>query len=244
MALGPGDLGARRWSQLDGGGPVVLVPVGSVEQHGPHLPLATDTVIARAAAEVVCDRVCAAGTAAVVAPAIAYGASGEHEGFPGTVSIGHEALRLLLVEYGRSACRWAGGVVFVNGHGGNVATLVEAVALLRYEGRRVAWTACTPPEGDAHAGRTETSLLLHLAPDTVAVECAQAGATAPLADLLPALRRDGVRAVAANGVLGDPAGASATEGARAFMALVDSVQDQVMALVGADGPWSPSAADR
>lgn len=244
MALDPAELGARRWSQLDGGDPLVLVPVGSTEQHGPHLPLATDTVIARAVARAVCDRVCAGGTAAVVAPSVAYGASGEHEEFPGTVSIGHEALRLLLVEYGRSACRWAAGVVFVNGHGGNVATVVEVVELLRYEGRRVAWTACTPPEGDAHAGRTETSLLLHLAPDTVAVERAEPGATAPLADLLPALRRDGVRAVAANGVLGDPTGASATEGARVFTALVDRVHNQVMAFVGADGPWPPSAADR
>src|SRR6478736_2828422 len=86
----------------------------------------------------------AAGTNLLVAPPIAYGASGEHEGFPGTVSIGHEALRLLLVELGRSAARWAGRVLFVNGHGGNVPTLVDAVRLLRYEGRDAAWLACAP----------------------------------------------------------------------------------------------------
>ena len=73
----------------------------------------------------------------MLAPAIGYGASGEHEGFPGTVSIGTSALRLLLVEFGRSASQWASRLVFVNGHGGNVEALAAAVALLRYEGRDV-----------------------------------------------------------------------------------------------------------
>ena len=82
------------------------------------------------------------------------------------MSIGHEALRLLLVELGRSAARWAGRLVFVNGHGGNVPTLVDAVRLLRYEGRDAAWFACAPG-GDAHAGRTETSLMLALDPACV-----------------------------------------------------------------------------
>src|SRR5215204_2153898 len=91
------------------GAQLVLVPVGSVEQHGPHLPLDTDTRIAAAVAAR------AATGALLVAPPVAYGASGEHEGFAGTVSIGHEALRLLLVELGRSASRWAARLVFVNG---------------------------------------------------------------------------------------------------------------------------------
>jgi creatinine amidohydrolase len=83
--------------------PTVLVPVGAVEQHGPHLPLDTDACVAAAVAARA-----AAATNLLVAPPVAYGASGEHEGFPGTVSIGHAALRLLLVELGRSAGRWAG----------------------------------------------------------------------------------------------------------------------------------------
>lgn len=231
------ELGARRWTELDGARPLVLVPVGSTEQHGPHLPLATDTIIAEAVARSVCDRLLGEGVAVAVAPAVAYGASGEHEAFPGTVSVGHEALRLLLIEHARSACRWAGGVVFVNGHGGNVATLREVVELLRYERRLVAWVACAPPHGDAHAGRTETSVLLHLAPETVAADRAEAGATAPLADLLAALRRDGVRAVSANGVLGDPEGASAAEGARVFDAVVDRVCAAIDGLVAGDAAW-------
>ena len=153
-------LGERAWPEIDGR-PTLLVPVGSTEQHGPHLPLDTDARVAAAVAAR------AGGNGALlVAPPVAYGASGEHEGFPGTVSIGHEALRLLLVELGRSAARWAGRLVFVNGHGGNVPTLVDAVRLLRYEGRDAAWFACAPG-GDAHAGRTETSLVLALAPALV-----------------------------------------------------------------------------
>ena len=84
---------------------LLAVPVGATEQHGPHLPLDTDTRIASAIAERVCGRSKASGL--LCAPDLNYGASGEHEGFAGTISIGHEALRGLLVEYGRSACRWA-----------------------------------------------------------------------------------------------------------------------------------------
>ena len=183
----------------------MLVPVGSLEQHGPHLPLDTDARVAAAVATR------AAGPDLLVGPPVAYGASGEHEGFAGTVSIGHGALRLLLVELGRSAVRWAARLVFVNGHGGNVPTVVDAVRLLRYEGRDAAWFACDPG-GDAHAGRTETSLVLAL--DPALVRTPVAGNPAPLAELLPALRAGGVAAVSRNGVLGDPAGASAAEGER------------------------------
>jgi mycofactocin system creatininase family protein len=221
-------LGERVWPEIDGR-PTLLVPVGSVEQHGPHLPLDTDTRIAAAVAAR------AATGALLVAPPVAYGASGEHEGFAGTVSIGHEALRLLLVELGRSASRWAGRLVFVNGHGGNVSSLVEAVRLLRYEGRDAAWFACAAG-GDAHAGRTETSLMLALDPALVRPE-RTAGNTAPLADLLPAMRAGGVAAVSPNGVLGDPAGASADEGERLLAAMSD-------ALGAAITRWIPDPAGR
>ena len=103
----------------------------------------------------------------LVAPPLAYGASGEHEGFAGTLSIGHAALRAVLVELGRSAGAWASRMVFVNGHGGNLPTVAEAVVQLRGEGRDVAWSGCAVPGGDAHAGRTETSILLALDPSVV-----------------------------------------------------------------------------
>src|ERR1700723_2090973 len=137
-------LGGSTSSQLQGMSLGVAIPVGSVEQHGPHLPLDTDTRIATAVARSVADRLADWNESNwALAPAIGYGASGEHEGFPGTVSIGTSALRLLLVEFGRSASQWASRLVFVNGHGGNVEALAAAVALLRYEGRDAGWCSCT-----------------------------------------------------------------------------------------------------
>jgi mycofactocin precursor peptide peptidase len=157
----------------------------------------------------------------MLAPAVAYGASGEHEGFPGTVSIGTAALRLLLIEYGRSACQWASRLVFVNGHGGNVQAVAEATAVLRKEGRDAVWCPCAVSDGDAHAGHTETSVLLHISPEDVWTEECAPGNAAPLAELIGAMRRGGIAAVSPVGVLGDPTTASATDGARLFAEMVD-----------------------
>ncbi|MFA1541855.1 mycofactocin biosynthesis peptidyl-dipeptidase MftE [Actinomadura monticuli] len=199
-----------------GAEPLVLVPAGSTEQHGPHLPLSTDTVIAQAVAERAAAALAARRSRparpVLVAPPIPYGASGEHAGFPGTVSLGHEALRAVLVETVRSLSLWAGRIVFVNGHGGNVPTLDGAVEAMRGEGHDVAWTGCEAPGGDAHAGFTETSVMLHLAPHLVRPFDAVAGDARPLAELMPDLIARGVRAVSPSGVLGDPAGASAERG--------------------------------
>jgi creatinine amidohydrolase len=194
---------------------LLVVPLGSVEQHGHHLPLATDTAVACAVAASAAEGL----DGALLAPALAYGASGEHEGFPGTISLGTEALTGLLVEYGRSAGHWAGRVLIVNGHGGNLDALVAAGSVLRAEHRDVAWFPCGVPGGDAHAGRTETSLMLHVEPEGVLGERAVAGETTPVAELMPRLRSEGVRAVSPTGVLGDPAGASAAEGAALLGAL-------------------------
>jgi creatinine amidohydrolase len=204
-------------------GALLVVPLGSTEQHGHHLPLGTDTAVACAVAGA------AAGSldGALLAPALAYGASGEHEDFPGTVSLGTEALTGLLVEYGRSAGRWAGRVLLVNGHGGNADALRAAGTLLRSEGRDVAWFPCGVPGADAHAGRTETSLMLHVEPEGVLGERAVAGDATPIADLLPRLRAEGVRAVSPTGVLGDPAGATAAEG----QALLADLADRLVAAV-------------
>lgn len=202
--------------------PTLIVPLGSTEQHGPHLPLDTDTRIAAAVAAEVARRL-----GHLLAPAMPYGSSGEHQGFPGTVSIGTEVLTAVLLEYGRSACDWAARLVFVNGHGGNVEALRAAVELLRTEGRDAAWCSCTAAGGDAHAGHTETSVLLHLSPDAVRTGQLHPGNTAPLSELLPQLRVGGMRAVSASGVLGDPATASAAEGQRLFAEMVDDCTDRV-----------------
>lgn len=188
--------------------PILLVPIGSCEQHGPHLPLVTDTLIAEAIAAAAGERT--PGT--VVTPALGITASGEHAGFAGTLSIGTDVMSRVVVELVRSS-DWAAGVVLVNGHGGNRDAVGRATATLTGEGRRVlAWWPLVA-DGDAHAGRTETSMLLSVAPHLVRLELAERGVTEPVELLGEWLRRDGVRAVSPNGVLGDPADASAEEGA-------------------------------
>jgi creatinine amidohydrolase len=200
-------LGARAWTDLDLDAlPVLVLPLGATEQHGPHLPLETDTLIARAIAHAA-----AAGRDdVVVAPALPYGSSGEHRGFPGTLSLGQDALELAVVELVRSAAGFA-GVVLLAWHGGNAEPLARAVARLCEEGRRVACWQPSLEGGDAHAGRIETSLMLAIAPELVGDE-RPIGATDPVQRLLPVLRERGVRAVSASGVLGDARGATDTEG--------------------------------
>ncbi|GAA1151398.1 mycofactocin biosynthesis peptidyl-dipeptidase MftE [Nocardioides aquiterrae] len=190
---------------------LVLVPVGSIEQHGPHLPLDTDVVIATAVAHGVAAEL--PGT--WVAPPIPYGSSGEHQSFPGTSSIGTEALTHVLVELARSMRTWARRVVFVNGHGGNVAALDASDEL--------EWVACATESHDLHAGFTETSLMLRLRPESVRLELAEAGNPQRLREILPAMRTGGVAAVSPNGVLGDPAGASPAAGDRALSAMVAEI---------------------
>ena len=201
---------------------LVLVPVGSLEQHGPHLPLDTDTVIATATAQAAGQRL-----GAWVAPAVAYGSSGEHQSFGGTVSIGTSVLHQTLLELTRSLRTWVDQVVFVNGHGGNVAALNAAVDQLVVEGHRVAWVPCASETVDLHAGRTETSLMLHLRPASVRQDRIAAGDTRSLPEILPLLLARGVAAVSANGVLGDPAGASAEEGVSVLAAMVEDLVARV-----------------
>jgi len=196
-------------------GAVLVVPVGSTEQHGPHLPLATDADLAQALCSRLSSRLGEQRPGVVVAPLVPYGSSGEHEGFAGTISIGQEATELLLTELGRSATRTFSRVLLVSTHGGNTEAVRRAVARLRAESRDVSvWLPRW--RGDAHAGRAETSLQLALAPGTVRRDRAEAGNTTPIAELMPALRARAVHGVSPNGVLGDPAGASAAEGAAMF----------------------------
>ncbi len=197
------------WPEAAGAPPgtVLAVPVGATEQHGPHLPCGTDTEIALALTR----RLARVRPEVLIAPAVAYGSSGEHAGFAGTLSIGQEATELLLVELCRSATLCFGRVLLISTHGGNAGPLGRAVAGLRAEGRDVRAFSPHWPH-DAHAGRAETALMLALAPEHVWMGRAQAGATRPLPELLPALISGGVRAVSASGVLGDPSGASAREG--------------------------------
>jgi creatinine amidohydrolase len=214
-------LATSSWPQVarqSDAGDILLIPLGSTEQHGPHLPVTTDTDIAVAVAEGAARRL----GRLVVAPPVAYASSGEHQEFAGTLSIGQEVTELLLVELGRSASGAFTHLIVVSAHGGNSVPLDRAMTRLHGEGRSVvAWSPTW--KGDLHAGRTETSLMLAIAPDRVGPEQPEAGDLRPLATLLPLLQRHGVRSVSANGVLGDPAGANAEEGRGLLAAAVDDL---------------------
>jgi creatinine amidohydrolase len=207
------DLGDVSWPEVDGTH-IVVVPVGSCEQHGPHLPLATDSIIAEAMAA----NLAARRSDCVVAPTVSITASGEHQGFPGTLSIGTEAMYHVVVELVRSA-DWARAVVLVNGHGGNAAPVDRAVGQLEAEGRRVlAWWPRVAG-GDPHAGHAETSLMLAIRPDLVRLERAEPGPIPSTADLV----QSGVWALSKSGVLGDPLAASAEHGAELLGRLADDL---------------------
>ncbi|MGO1173714.1 MAG: mycofactocin biosynthesis peptidyl-dipeptidase MftE [Actinomycetaceae bacterium] len=197
--------------------PVLVVPLGSLEQHGPHLPLDTDAVTATAVSEAVV----AARPGAALAPTIAIGAADEHADFPGTLSLGTDVLRDVLVRLARSSSPTFGAVLVINGHGGNAAAIRAAIAVCAAERRILARHHVGLPRTDAHAGHNETSLLFHLAPERVLFDRAETGNTTPLAEIIDELRTDGVRALSPNGVLGDPRTASAEKGAAMFSALLD-----------------------
>jgi len=221
-------LADQKWPDLANSRPLVVLPLGSCEQHGPHLPLDTDHAVAEAvvgrAAALLADDM-----DLLVAPGQPYGASGEHEGFPGTVSIGHTALCLLIVELGRSVLRWAGRLLVVNGHGGNVLSLPGAIATLRHESRDAAWWPCLPRGGDLHAGHAETSMMLRLRGAAVRAERAVAGPCEPIEGLLDRLIAESVRGVSESGVLGDPSGANGQLGEDLLAGMAVALADDIRA---------------
>jgi mycofactocin precursor peptide peptidase len=203
---------------------ILVIPVGSTEQHGPHLPLTTDSDIAVE----ISRRLASRTGGVVVAPALCYGASGEHSGFPGTLSIGNAATEQVLVELVRSASDTWARILLLSTHGGNDVPVRRAVARARSEGRDVrAWSPSWP--GDAHAGHTETSIMLCVAPARVDRAAAEAGARDRLEDIVDVMRAEGVAAVSPNGVLGDPAGADADHGLR----LLEAAADELVQIVTA-----------
>lgn len=232
------DLGSLTWpraaGELNDGATVpkatLIIPLGATEQHGPHLPLETDTIIATAWARAVATQL-----PALVAPTLPYGASGEHQGFAGTLSIGHEALHSVIIELCRSARRQAGRVVLLSGHAGNRETLNAVVRRLIDEDHQVmamvpTWPHRSARTVDAHAGRTETSLMLHLRPDLVdrsqlgpplgPAARHPEGEIRPLTEIMSRLRTEGVIGVSPTGILGDVTTASADEGRWLFEELV------------------------
>jgi creatinine amidohydrolase len=222
-------------TSLSGVPEVGLVPVGATEQHGPHLPTGTDTIIASALCDAASER-----TGAPVLPAVAIGCSYGHGiGLPGQLSFSPELLSAVLREYSR----WAASsgltrLLFVNAHFGNVGALLSATDELRLRHPELRagivnwWTLdpvvsaeMTADGDDVHANRAETALIMHLAPDLLHLDRLR-GADDP--DRTGSLVfRYTAPVLSTNGVTGRPSEATADLGAKLFALTVEGLVDRV-----------------
>ena len=254
-------LSTTRIAELDHDATVCVQPIGAVEQHGPHLPVATDALLA----EYVARGAAAQSTApAWVLPSLSYGTSNEHLGWTGTVSLDTTTLLAVCRDVARSV-RASGftRLVFVNGHGGQTHLLSMVAREIRIEfGLHVVNVMpgqLGKPEGvlvsDAewgiHAGELETSMMLHVAPDLVDMNVAVAGgraahdlfAASPLLTIedgiSPAWITDDISPV--NGVIGDPRHASAEIGRAVVEFQIARLADAFAEISTFDFPSTPPA---
>jgi mycofactocin precursor peptide peptidase len=227
------------------GATTVVLPLGATEQHGPHLPLGTDTIRALALAERLAERL---GPSVLVAPTLPFGCSDEHAGFPGLLGLQHETLARVIVDLARRLTGWGvRRLVLLSAHGGNGEALDLALARLRRELpdltvrtngdlQTIAPVLLEVARRDGipanalgvHAGEGETSEMLHLRPDLVRSKNSAPGFTGDIEAVLDELRAGGLRAVTEQGVLGDPTNAEAGRGAR----YLDVLTDDLAALIG------------
>jgi creatinine amidohydrolase len=180
------ELTSPEFATLDPACTVAVLPVSAVEQHGPHLPLATDALINDALVQAALPRL-ASSASVLVLPQQSIGASLEHGEYPGTLSIEHETLLAGWLDIGRSvALAGLRKLVLLNTHGGNKALLDLAALKLRVELEmlvvRANYTSFGFPEGlfdgdeirhGIHGGELETSLMLHIRPALVRREALQ-----------------------------------------------------------------------
>lgn len=234
-------LARMNWPDLkravESGARTVILPLGATEQHGPHLPLATDTIRARALAERVADRL---EPDVLVAPALPFGCSDEHTGFPGLLGLDAGTLARVIADLARRMSGWGvRRLVLLSAHGGNAEALdlalkklakelpeldvltngsLEAIApaLLEAAGQ----DGISAGELGLHAGESETSEMLHLRPESVGASRA-VGFTGDMEAVMEELRAGGLQAVTENGVLGDPARANPERGSRYLEAVAD-----------------------
>lgn len=204
---------------------VALLPVGSFEQHGPFLPLATDTVIACTIAQEIAD-----AYPVQLLPPVTISCSHEHAAWAGTVSVSANTLYSVVRDIADSL-RLSGvtKLVVVNGHGGNyvLANIVQESlgGMALFPGvpdlvrARAAAGLRTSIDSDMHAGELETSILLHAHPELVKAGYETADT---VADDRPHLLTLGMAAYTVSGVVGRPSLASAAKGEALLASLVES----------------------
>jgi creatinine amidohydrolase len=215
------------------GARVAVLPVGSFEQHGDHLPLTTDTIVACVIAEHL-----ASTYGLLLLPPITVSCSHEHEGFSGTVSISAHTLIMTVADI-RSSLDRSGirHLVIVNGHGGNYVLMnivregnVAGPRMALFPGRpdvdlareRAKMTSTT--SADMHGGEWETSILLHAYPELVRATYTQSDHDAPHR---PYLLITGMRGYTSSGIIGRPSAATAEKGKAALDSLVASFADML-----------------
>ena len=233
-----------RFSEVD----LALLPVGAVEQHGPHLPLDTDAFDA----EYLSMRVAEACSdpKPLVLPVISYGVSYHHSDFAGTLSISPETLSKLVYEVGISAARHGiTKLVIVNGHGGNSPALHFAAQMINRDAHiftcvesgetsdtDIAELTETP--NDVHAGEIETSTTLHVRPDLVRMDHAAGAVPEFSSRYLDFSSKRAVtwyahtRRISATGVMGDPTKASPEKGEKIWDVMVRRLTEFVEDLKG------------
>jgi creatinine amidohydrolase len=216
---------------------MAFLPVGSLEQHGPHLPLGTDGIIAEALA----GRLADIFAPAYLLPLLPFSSSFEHAGFPGSVSLKVTTIASVISDVVESlAFSGIGKLVIVSCHMGNhlLRNVVQELNYPRprvlllpsrhhWEGAYRAAGLSSSPSRDMHAGEGETSIIMHLFPEAVRYR-EMKDVDRPERQLLEAL---GMKAYTETGVIGFPSKASAEKGAMLLNALAEETAKTVKEFV-------------